>query len=172
MIPLGGGRQEGRWRRWRIMSPTVSGRRQSKCGHKDRQGHKGSAWWRWREDEWQAKQRWGGLGVGVLINGSKSTMRREWWTELGKGEGGKVAREEMAQTPTYHGLMMGGGTRGKTRQVFRLRNGLWRRERQVVQRNKKGRERSLGQRWLPVCLWNNITTGFYSQRWGGNKKTK
>lgn len=36
--------------------------------------------------------------------------------------------------------------------------------------NKKGREGSLGQRWLPVCLWNNITTGFYSQRWVEDKK--
>lgn len=78
---------------------------------------------------------------------------------------GKKWRGKKWHSPTYHGLMMGGGTRGKTRQVFRLRNG----ERQVVQRNKKGRERSLGQRWLPVCLWNNITTGFYSQRWGGGE---
>lgn len=35
---------------------------------------------------------------------------------------------------------------------------------------RERKERSLGQRWLPVCLWNNITTGFYSQRWVEDKK--
>lgn len=47
------------------MSPTFSGKRQKKCGHKDRQGRKVSGWWSWARGQMTSQTVVGGLRWGA-----------------------------------------------------------------------------------------------------------